>query len=211
MCRLGNCSVISIVGFQYKYFKSPNAGCTSEQIALQRYKKQRYTVTVAGKVQEVGFRGYVEEICRNLRIPYFAYNVADELRLICEADEETLTRLSRRIKDYKLGRVRSVKVAEGVQVPYPGLRGVTDIEHEISNRLDEGVRVLHSIKDDTKNLAGIDGNIKKMGGVLHSIKDDTKNLAGIDGNIKKMDNKLDSMDKHLGGIGRTLKQISKKL
>lgn len=143
---------------------------------MQKYKKQ-YTITISGKVQEAGFRGYLEDLCRTLKVPSIVYNTgADELKLLCEADKETLTKLSAEIREYRLGEIRDLKIAEGVELPYPPFRAVLGIEQEIYNRLDEGVKVLYSIKDDTK--------------ILYSIKDDTKKLDKVVDNLEEISQTL---------------------
>jgi acylphosphatase len=95
---------------------------------LQDYKKQ-HTITVRGRVQEVGFRGYLEDLCKRLRIPSVVYNTAvDELKLLCEADHDTVTKLSAQIKEYRLGEIRELEIKEGLELPFPPIRGVLGIE-----------------------------------------------------------------------------------
>jgi len=153
---------------------------------MQNYKKQ-YTITLRGKVQEIGFRGYLEDLCKRLRVPSISYNTSmDELKLLCETDQETLNKLSDQIREYRLAEITDLSIQEGVQLPYPPYRAVIGIEQEIYNRLDEGVKILLSIKGDTR--------------LLQSIKEDTKKL-----------DKLDKLDEKLGNIGKTLREISDKL
>lgn len=135
---------------------------------MQKYKKQ-YTITISGKVQEAGFRGYLEDLCRTLKVPGRVYNTgADELKLLCEADKETLAKLSAEIREYRLGEIRDLKIVEGVELPYPPFPAVLGIEQEIYNRLDEGVKVLYSIKDDTKKL---DKVVDKLEEISQTLRD----------------------------------------
>jgi acylphosphatase len=164
---------------------------------VQEHKKQ-YTITLTGKVQEAGFRGYLQDICNRLRVPSIVYNTsADELKLLCEADQQTLTDLSAQIREYRLGEIRGVSIEEGLELPYPSHRGIIGIEQEIYTRLDEGVKILHAIKDDTK---AINDGVRR----LDSIKDDTK---AINDGVRKVDKKLDKLD----DISETLREISSKL
>ncbi len=150
-------------------------------------KSKRYTITINGRVQEVGFRGYLEDVCNRLRIPSIVYNAPiNEIKLLCETDPKTLKELSSHIKRYKIAEIKDVRIDEGVELPYPPFRAVTEIEQEIFTRLDEGVKILHSIKSDTQRL---DEGVK----ILYSIKSDTQ--------------KLDKLDE----ITETLKEISGKL
>lgn len=154
---------------------------------LQKQREQ-YTITVVGKVQEVGFRGYLTDLCRSLRVPSIVYNTIDELKLLCEADEETIKKLASGIRDYRLAEIRDLSIDKGLRLPYPTVRGVVGIEEEIYNRLDEGVKILYSIKEDTKKLDKLDE---------------------IDSTTKRIDKKLDKLDK-LDEISDTLKKISEK-
>lgn len=133
---------------------------------MQNYKKQ-YTITVRGEVQEVGFRGYLEDLCKRFRVPGIVYNTAvDELKLLCEADKDTLTELSAQIKEYRLGEIRDLRIEEGLELPYPPYRAVLGIEQEIYNRLDEGVKILHSIKEDTTKLDEISQTLREISSKL---------------------------------------------
>jgi len=142
---------------------------------MQKYKKQ-YTITISGKVQEVGFRGYLEDLCKRLRVPSKVYNTAvDELKLLCEADQNTLKELSSLIKDYRLAEIRDINIREGLELPFPPFRAVLGIEQEIYNRLDEGVKILYSIKDDTKRLDKLD-KLDKLDEITQTLKDISNKL-----------------------------------
>ena len=95
----------------------------------------------------------MEDLCKRLRVPGIVYNTAvDELKLLCEADKDTLTELSSQIKEYILGEISDLKIQEGLELPYPPYRAVLGIEQEIYNRLDEGVKMLHSINDGVNKV-----------------------------------------------------------
>ncbi len=170
---------------------------------LQSRRKQ-YTVTVKGRVQRIGFRGYLQETCERLRIPCIAYNSApEELKILCEAERDAVENLTSLIREYRLGEINDLKIEEGVQLPYPPVRAVIGIEEEIYGRMDEGVRLLNSI--DTK----LDNTNDKLG-----------KLDSMDAKLGKLDSmdaklgKLDSMDAKLGKldeIASTLKDISNNL
>lgn len=81
------------------------------------------------------------------------YNTApNELKLVCEASRNLLDNLSSRIKDYKLAKIREIRIEEGAQLPYPPRRAVYGIEREIYKRLDEGVKILHSVDAGVKKI-----------------------------------------------------------
>jgi acylphosphatase len=183
---------------------------------MQKYKR-RYTITVSGKVQEVGFRGYLEDLCKRLKVPSIVYNTTiDEMKVLCKTDKKTLKALSSQIKEYRLAEIKELRIDEGVDLPYPPFRAVRGIEREIYNRLDDGVKMLYSIKSDTTLLQSIKAVLhsiksdttllQSIKAVLHSIKSDTTLLQSIKADTKKLD-KLDKLDE----ITETLKDISNKL
>ncbi len=133
---------------------------------MQDFRKQ-YTITITGRVQEVEFRGFLADLCKRLRVPSIAYNSAtEELKLLCEAERDTIETLVSWIREYRLGEIRDLKVAEGVQLPYPPFRAVSGIEEEIYGRLDEGVKLLNAMNSKLDKLDEIAGTLKEISNKL---------------------------------------------
>ncbi len=82
---------------------------------MQEHKKQ-YTMTITGKAK-AGFVDFIWDLCKALRVPGIVYNSAiDEIKLFCEADQETISKLTDQINKYKLEENR-VSIQDGLQLP----------------------------------------------------------------------------------------------
>lgn len=151
---------------------------------------KQYTITIKGKVLEVGFRGYVRELCSREGVKSIVYNTEEgDLKLLCEASRETLEDLASRIKDYKFVEISDIRIEEGIELPSRSFRAVLGLEEDIFDRLDEGVRLLRTMNVKLDKLDKLDDMNSKLG---------------------KLDTKLDKLDK-LDEISGTLKKISNKL
>lgn len=160
--------------------------------------KTQYTLIIKGKVQSIGFRGYIEEACERLGIGGIGYNIGTgEVRILCKAERETLEELSNLLRRYEFADISELDIEEGAILPDVYYRSVYDTEKEIFTRLDEGVRVLHDIKDDTKKIGEIKEDTKKIGDAVYSIKEDTSKIGEIVDTNKE--------------IVKVLKEMSEKL
>lgn len=92
---------------------------------MQKQRKQ-YTITITGKAK-AGFVDFIWDLCKALRVPGIVYNSAiDEIKLFCEADQETISKLTDQINKYKLEENR-VSIYDGVQLP----EGFTDLQNVV--------------------------------------------------------------------------------
>ena len=136
--------------------------------------KKQYTLTLKGKVQQVGFRGYAEDLCRQLVIGGVIYNLGDdEVKILCEAEEAVVNKFYQSLKEYRLVEITEAKIEEGIQLPYSLYRGVTGLEQELYARVDSGIKILESvnetlgeIKQNTEGIAGIKQDTKDMKSIL---------------------------------------------
>jgi acylphosphatase len=172
--------------------------------------KKNYTITSKGRVQQVGFRGYAEDLCRQLLTRAISYNVGeDQMKIVCEAEEDMVDRLCQLLKEYKLAEITEVKIEEGIQLPYSG-RVVTALEQELLTRIDSGVRILESMNQKIGLLENMNesiNEIKHNTEAIRAIKKDTEMIRGIKkdtGAIKKDTEVLHSMKAILEKIERKL-------
>ena len=133
--------------------------------------KKHYTVTSTGRVQQVGFRGYAEDLCRRLVVGGIIYNVGeDQVKIICEAEEATVDRLCQLLKEYKLAEITEVKIEEGIQLPYSVGRVVTALEQEIFTRIDSGIKILENMNESIRSIRHDTEAIHDMKIILEKIE-----------------------------------------
>jgi len=113
---------------------------------------KQYTITIKGKVLEVGFRGYVRELCSREGVKSIVYNTEEgDLKLLCEASRETLEDLASRIKDYKFVEISDIRIEEGIELPQCQKQG--QVFHDMVSgtpslktgrvRVERGHKILH--------------------------------------------------------------------
>lgn len=156
--------------------------------------KKLYTITSRGKVQLVGFRGYAEDLCRQLVVGAMIYNAGeDQMKILCEAEEAEVDRLCQLLKEYKLAEITELKIEEGVHLPYPPAIVVTALEQELLTRIDSGVRILENMNESMKILESMNekiGILESMNEKISSIKHDTETLHEMKIILEKIERKL---------------------
>jgi len=81
--------------------------------------KKQYTVTLSGRVKELGFMRFTEDLCKRLLGHGIIYDVGYyETKILCEVEESTVNEFCRLAKESKM--VTETKVEEGIQLPYHG-------------------------------------------------------------------------------------------
>jgi len=153
--------------------------------------KKRYTITSRGKVQLVGFRGYAEDLCRQLLVDGIIYNVGeDQMKIVCEAEEAEVDRLCQLLKEYKMAEITEIKIEERTQFPSPVGRVVTAIEQELLARIDSGVRILEDMNESVKLLENMNEKIsllENMNESMDGIKQNTVDMKII---LERIERKL---------------------
>lgn len=86
--------------------------------------KKQYTVTLKGKVKQVSFRQFTEDLFKRLFVGGVIYDVGyDEAKVLVEAEEATVNKFCQLLKEGN--QVTETKVEEGIQLPYPLAFAVT--------------------------------------------------------------------------------------
>jgi acylphosphatase len=153
--------------------------------------KKYYTITSKGRVQQVGFRGYAEDLCRQLLTRAITYNVGeDQMTIMCEAEADTVDRLYQLLKEYKMAEIIEVKIEEGIQLPYAVGRMVTGLEQELLTRIDSGVRILENMNEKI----GLLENMNEKIGLLENMNE---NIRGIEQNTIDMKVILERIERKL--------------
>ena len=153
--------------------------------------KKPYTITLRGRVQQVGFRGYAEDLCRQLVPRAITYNVGeDQMKIICEAEEDAVDRLCQLLKEYKLAEITEVTIEEGIEFPHSVGRATTALEQELFERIDSGVRILESMNESVKILENMNekiGLLENMNESIDGIKQNTVDMKVI---LERIERKL---------------------
>jgi len=147
---------------------------------MKMSRKKQYTVIIRGKVQSVGFRGYVEEACERLGIGGMSYNIGiEEVRVFCQADLETVKELAKLLRKYEFAEITQLDLKEGILLPDVHYRSIFGTEKEIFGRLDEGVKILYGIKKDTEGITGIREDTGSIREGITKIGEDTKRIGKV--------------------------------
>lgn len=191
-------------------------------------KKKQYTLTLYGEVQDVGFRGYIQDLSKRFSIGGIIYNVGDEeVRILCEGDRKTINQFYKDIKRYTLAQIKESKIEEGFRMPYPMHRAVWTLEQEIYGKLDQGVRLLSDINSNVVDMrkdmrTGFNDMKAGFGGVNKNIDGMRKDMrSGFNGvnkgisDMRKDTSQIPALRKDLNsgfkGTQKLLKEISRKL
>jgi acylphosphatase len=80
---------------------------------------KQYTITLTGRVKELNFMRFTEDLCKRLLGRGIIYDVGYyETKILCETEEATVNEFCKLARESKM--VTEAKVEEGIQLPYPG-------------------------------------------------------------------------------------------
>lgn len=166
-------------------------------------------IEIAGKVQLVGFRNFVEANARTLGLEGLVFNDRNgRVKILCGGPETKIDALLQLIElgSSEIGAViESMEKREiPVHLPLPPtfFKEPTVELMDIKDRLDDGVDILKSM----------DKKLGVMGEKLGAL-DKLDTLEGMDKKLGAVDQKLGGMDKKLGTLDKldTLEGMDKKL
>ncbi len=169
--------------------------------------KKRARITVKGKVQTVGFRGFVTELMKSMNLKGYAKNLPDgNVEIVCEGRKEEIEELSGKIRKSPPHFAR-VDSAEPEWQKYVGdldepERLGKDVPKKKGATLDDVVNVLTKmdmkLEIGNERLGSIDGKQDKMLEKLDSFHQDTVQ-------------RFDTLDTKYGKISEIMAEISKSL
>ena len=80
--------------------------------------KKQYTITLSGRVKELSFMRFTEDLCKRLFGHGIIYDVGYyETKVLCETEEAKINEFCRLAKESKM--VTETNVEEGLQFPRP--------------------------------------------------------------------------------------------
>lgn len=137
-----------------------------------------YGVTIIGKVQDVGFRGRVENFGRGFDLRGQVQNEkSGSVKILCGGEDEVVDNFTQVIRKVITSGdiIEEEKLSLDVydNLPYPFGKVHTDEEEDIGRKLDIGNDLLRGIKKDTSILSDIKSGIDDILVVLKNTKEET--------------------------------------
>jgi acylphosphatase len=173
--------------------------------------KKQYTLTLKGKVQQVGFRGYAEDLCRELHVGGMIYNIGEnEVKILCRAEEAEVNRLCELLKEYRLAEITEAKIERGLQLPHQLRKGITGLEQELFTRLDSGIKILENMNQSVKLLENMNEKI----GLLENMNEKIGLLENMNekiGLLENMNEGIDGIKQNTVDMKVILERIERKL
>jgi acylphosphatase/uncharacterized protein YukE len=150
---------------------------------------KRYSVTIRGKVQHIGYRGIIEGTGRKLDLKGYVFNDVDNsVKIVCEGLQKSVDNFLSTLKDFARADIESIEkkeIHEDFPLPHLFSRVATDEYYEFSRKFDIGLDYLDGIKTDTG----------EMNSSLVEVKD---TLGEMKSSLNSMDNKFSGIDNTLG-------------
>ena len=173
---------------------------------------KRANIGIKGNVQMAGFRTFIKNKADSLNVKGFAENLEDgsSVKVVCEGEEEGITRLINSIKE----NTPSFASIDEVSAEYEDYKGeFTSFERRGADipqkaTLDDLLVVLKSFDSKAERLVSILGD---MNVTLKSVKEDTKLIPGIKQNTEKMLEKQDQMLQKQDDTIGAIREVSEKI
>ncbi|MDW7775565.1 MAG: acylphosphatase [Methanosarcinales archaeon] len=117
---------------------------------------KRYTVTIRGKVQHIGYRNIIEGTARKLDIKGYIFNDVDNsVKMVCEGLQKSIDTFLENLTDFARADIDAIDINEiydEIPLPHTFSRVATDEYYEFSGKFDIGLDYLEGIKTDTGEM-----------------------------------------------------------
>ncbi len=145
---------------------------------------KRYTVTIRGKVQHIGYRGIIEGTARKLDIKGYVFNDIDNsVKIVCEGLQKSVDTFLDSLKEFArtdIERIEKKEINDEIPLPHMFSRVATDEYYEFSRKFDIGLDYLDGIKTDTGEMKGtlveVNGSLNKINNTLESFVGDQRDF-----------------------------------
>ncbi|MFH1774536.1 MAG: acylphosphatase [Methanobacteriota archaeon] len=142
---------------------------------------KRCSIIIKNHVQLIGYRGFIEAIAIKNDLAGFVYNERDgSVKVVCEGEEKTIKNFLNDLKN--ISPEVSISIEDRISFPKPFGRVIVNLDREIFERLDEGVKILGEIRDSVKILDEIRAEVK----MLNDIRDTQYETVSVLKDIKKV-------------------------
>ncbi len=167
-----------------------------------------YGVTIAGMVQDIGFRDFIETIGRSHFLKGIVFNdIGSTVRILCKGDNTVISEFFDEIKTKgsKRGIVFDItdKKELPLETPLPETftKVSTDDVEDIGRKLDKG----------NSELNGINTKLSNVNSRLLSIGEDTHSLnKAMSSFVAKQEEHNLRMDEHNQRLGKILEKLVEK-
>ena len=133
-----------------------------------------HSITITGKVQNIGFRNTIEHIGRLFGLPGMVFNAKDgSVKILCSGEDTLINNFTQEIKvrgtekGAEIAGIKEQTLSVYIELPDNFTKVSSDDEIDIGRKLDVGVEVLRNIKGDTSEIKGD----------ISAIKEDTSALV----------------------------------
>ena len=173
---------------------------------------KRYSVTIRGKVQHIGYRGIIEGTARKLDLKGYIFNDVDNtVQIVCEGLQKSVDNFLSTLKDFARADIESIEkkeIHEDFPLPHLFSRVATDEYYEFSRKFDIGLDYLDGIKTDTGEIKVSLGDMK---GSLNSI-DNTLGTFVVEQreHNKRMDEHNQRLKEHNQRLEKILEKLAEK-
>lgn len=125
----------------------------------------RCALTIKGKVQDAGYRTYIEERARERRLKGYVFNDTDgTVKLVCAGAKDRIDDFTDVItlheEDIFVENISKSEIEDVSPIPTTFNRIQTDTLEDFGRKLDNGVLAIKSVKKDTVLLPGLLREIK---------------------------------------------------
>ncbi|ODS36972.1 hypothetical protein BEH94_09175 [Candidatus Altiarchaeales archaeon WOR_SM1_SCG] len=151
----------------------------------------RCALTIKGKVQNAGYRGFIEERARERRLKGYVFNDTDgTVKLVCAGAKERIDDFTDVItlheEDIFVENIFKNEIEDVSPIPKTFNRIQTDTMEDFGRKLDKGVdaikavgHAVESVKEDTVVLHEHTGLLKDMKEILERNQKDQKIVIGL--------------------------------
>jgi len=180
---------------------------------------KRYTLTIRGKVQHIGYRGIIEGTARKLDIKGYVFNDLDNsVKIVCEGLQKSVDVFLDSLKEFARTDIESIEKKEiNDEIPLPHMfsRVATDEYYEFSRKFDIGLDYLDGIKTDTgemkSTLTAVKGSLNKINNTLESFGGEQRDFnIELREHNKRMDEHNLRLDKHNQRLEKILEKLTEK-
>jgi acylphosphatase len=118
-----------------------------------------HSITITGKVQDIGFRNTIEHIGRSFGLPGMVFNAKDgSVKILCSGEDTVIDNFTQEIKvrgmenGAEIAGIKEQTLSIYIELPDNFTKVSSDDDIDIGRKMDVGVEVLRNIKGDTSAL-----------------------------------------------------------